>query len=133
MSILFLFPEFVSMIDGKNEFAKLDFEVQKLEEMLKPMLSELEDKKKRRDSLALVFNPHIVISEVNTPSMGHSYLGKVRIPARTIYNGSDKPLFLNFSLGKVDKYLSKSDPKLIDLAREKASDIIQRKIFKLFS
>jgi len=121
------------MIDGKNEFDKLDFEVQKLEEMLKPMLSELAVKKKRRDLLALVFNPHIIISEVNTPSMGHSYLGKVRIPARTIYNGSEKPLFLNFSLGKVDKYVSKSDPKLIDLAREKASDIIRRKIFKLFS
>jgi hypothetical protein len=121
------------MIDGKNEFDKLDFEVQKLEEMLKPMLSELEVKKKRRDLLALVFNPHIIISEVNTPSMGHSYLGKVRIPARTIYNGSEKPLFLNFSLGKVEKYNGKSDPALLNLAREKANDIIKRKIFKLFS
>jgi hypothetical protein len=117
----------------KNEFATLDFEVKKLEEMLKPFLSELETKRKQRDLMALVFNPHIVISEVNTPSMGHSYLGKVRIPARTIYNGSEKPLFLNFSLGKVENYVSKSDPKLIDLAREKASDIIRRKIFKLFS
>jgi hypothetical protein len=133
MSFLFLFPEFASMSDGKNEFAKLDFEVQKLEEMLKPMLSELEVKRKRRDLLALVFNPHIIISEVNTPSMGHSYLGKVRIPARTIYNGSEKPLFLNFSLGKVDKYNGKSDPALLDVAREKANDIIKRKIFKLFS
>ena len=133
MSILFLFPEFVSMIDGKNEFDKLDFEVQKLEEMLKPMLSELDVKKKRRDLLALVFNPHIIISEVNTPSMGHSYLGKVRIPARTIYNSTEKPMFLNFSLGKVEKYNGKSDPALLNFAREKANDIIKRKIFKLFS
>jgi hypothetical protein len=132
MSILLFFPEFSSMIDGKNEFSKLDFEVQKLEEMLKPMLSELEAKKKRRDLLAVVFNPHIVISVVNTPSMGHSYLGKVRIPAHTIYNGRDKPIFLNFSLGKVENYSSKSDPKLLNLAQEKANDIIQRKIFKLF-
>jgi hypothetical protein len=133
MSILFLFPEFASVIDGKNEFAKLDFEVRKLEEMLKPMLSELDVKKKRRDLLALVFNPHIIISEVNTPSMGHSYLGKVRIPAHTIYNASEKPLFLNFSLGKVEKYNGKSDPALLNFAREKANDIIKRKIFKLFS
>ena len=133
MSLLLIHPSLINLESEKNEFATLDFEVKKLEEMLKPFLSELETKRKQRDLLALVFNPHIVISEVNTPSMGHSYLGKVRIPARTIYNGSEKPLFLNFSLGKVDNYVSKSDPKLIDLAREKASDIIRRKIFKLFS
>lgn len=133
MSLLLLFPEFASLMEGKNEFAKLDFEVRKLEEMLKPMLSELEDKKKRRDSLALVFNPHIVISEVNTLSMGHSYLGKVRIPAHTIYNNGVKPLFLNFSLGKVEKYTGKSDPVLLNLAKQKADDVIKRKIFKLFS
>ena len=133
MSLLLIHPSLINLESEKNEFATLDFEVKKLEEMLKPFLSELETKRKQRDLMALVFNPHIVISEVNTPSMGHSYLGKVRIPARTIYNGSEKPLFLNFSLGKVENYVSKSDPKLIDLAREKASDIIRRKIFKLFS
>ena len=131
MSFLWLHPEFTSVIDGKNEYEKLDFEVKKLNEMLMPLLSELEMKKKRRDTLALVFNPHIVISEVNTPSMGHSYLGKVRIPSRTIYNNGDKPIFLNFSLGKVLNYTGKDDPSLIELSKKKAQDVIKRKIFKL--
>jgi hypothetical protein len=133
MSFLFWFPEFSSVDDGKNEFDRLDFEVHKLDDMLKPLLKELELKKKHRDLLAIVFKPHIVISEVNTPSMGHSYLGKVRIPAHSIYNKSEKPLFLNFSLGKVEKYTGKSDPVLLNLAKVKAEDVIKRKIFKLFS
>lgn len=131
MSFLLMVPEFYSVIDGKNEYEKLDFEVKKLEEMLQPMLSELEMKKNRRNTLALVFNPNIGISEVNTPSMGHSYLGKVRIPARTIYNTGDKPIFLNFSLGKVQKYKGKNDPALLELSKIKAQDVINRKIFKL--
>ena len=132
MSLLLIHPSLINLESEKNEFATLDFEVKKLEEMLKPFLSELETKRKQRDLLALVFNPHIVISEVNTPSMGHSYLGKVRIPSRTIYNNGVKPLFLNFSLGKVEKYTGKNDPILVDLAKQKAEDVIKRKIFKLF-
>jgi hypothetical protein len=64
--------------------------------------------------------------------MGHSYLGKIRIPANSIYNTQDKPKFLNFSLGKVSIYKGKDDPKLSLLAKEKAKDVIRRKIFKLF-
>ena len=120
------------LVSGENEFNKLDFEVSKLEEMLEPLIKDLEEKKKRRDELATVFNPHIIISEVNTPSMGHSYLGKIRIPANSVYNTQDKPKFLNFSLGKVANYSGKDDPKLFLLAKEKAKDVVRRKIFKLF-
>lgn len=123
---------FLSLEAGEKEFQKLDFEVQKLEEMLKPLIEELKQKQRRRDLLALVFNPHIVISEVNNTSMGHVYLGKVRIPANTIYNSDSKPKFLNFSLGKVSNFNGKHDPKLVFLAKEKARDIIQRKIFNFF-
>jgi hypothetical protein len=122
-------PEFVSPTLGVEEYESLNFQVQKLEEMLKPILKELETKRKRRDQLALVFNPHIVISEVNTPTMGHSYMGKIRIPANTIYNISDKPKFLNFSLGKFNNYTGKDDPKLLQLAKKKAQDVVFRKIF----
>lgn len=132
MSMLNLSPELLNIVTGQLEFQKLEFEVKKLEEMLNPMLSELEIKKKRRDTLAIVFNPNIVISEVNTPSMGHSYLGKVRIPAHSEYNNGDKPKFLNFSLGKVVKYTGKDDPELIKLSKEKAADVIKRKIFNIF-
>jgi len=132
MSLLFGFESFLPNETGEKEFAKLDFEVSKLEEMLRPLVLELEQKKSKRDTLALVFNPHIIISEVNTPSMGHSYLGKIRIPANSIYNTQDKPKFLKFSLGKVSIYTGKDDPKLSLLAKEKAKDVIRRKIFKLF-
>jgi len=132
MSVLFGFESFLPNEIGEKEFAKLDFEVSKLEEMLRPLILELEQKKSKRDMLALVFNPHIIISEVNTPSMGHSYLGKIRIPANSIYNKQDKPKFLNFSLGKVLIYTGKDDPKLLLLAEEKAKDVVRRKIFKLF-
>ena len=132
MSLLFGFESFLPNEIGEKEFAKLDFEVNKLEEMLRPLVLELEQKKSKRDTLALVFDPHIIISEVNTPSMGHSYLGKIRIPANSIYNTQDKPKFLNFSLGKVSIYKGKDDPKLSLLAKEKAKDVVRRKIFKLF-
>jgi hypothetical protein len=132
MSFIVGLESFLPNEIGEKEFAKLDFEVNKLEEMLRPLVLELEQKKSKRDILAIVFNPHIIISEVNTPSMGHSYLGKIRIPANSIYNTEDKPKFLNFSLGKVSIYTGKDDPKLLLLAREKAKDVVRRKIFKLF-
>lgn len=132
MSFLFGMDTFLSPEAGEKEFQTLDFEVKKLEEMLKPLLDELKRKQARRDLLALVFNPHIVISEVNNTSMGHVYLGKVRIPPNTIYNSDSKPKFLNCYLGKFSQFNGKQDPALILLAKEKAKSIIQRKIFKLF-
>jgi hypothetical protein len=129
MMLNLLFPEYQSPTLGMEEFESLNFQVEKLEEMLKPLLQELETKRKRRDQLALVFNPHIVVSEVNTPTMGHSYIGKIRIPANTLYNTMDKPKFLNFSLGKVINYTGKDDPKLANLAKKKALDVVFRKIF----
>ena len=122
-------PEFLSPILGVEEYESLHFQVEKLEGLLNPLLKELEVKRKRRDQLALVFNPHIVVSEVNTPTMGHSYIGKIRIPANTLYNTMDKPKFLNFSLGKVVNYTGKDDPKLTNLAKKKARDVVFRKIF----
>ena len=124
-----LFSEYQSPTLGVEEFESLNFQVEKWDEMLKPILQELETKRKRRDELALVFNPHIVVSEVNTPTMGHSYIGKIRIPANTLYNTMDKPKFLNFSLGKVINYTGKDDPKLANLAKKKARDVVFRKIF----
>lgn len=132
MSTLII-PEFVSPTLGVEEYESLNFQVQKMEEMLEPILKELEAKRKRRDELALVFNPHIVVSEVDTPTMGHSYIGKIRIPAKTIYNTMDKPKFLNFSLGKVINYTGKDDPKLANLAKKKARDVVFRKIFNFSS
>ncbi len=124
-----LIPEFVSPTWGVEEYESLNFQVEKTEEMLEPILKALEAKRKRRDELALVFNPHIVISEVNTPTMGHSYIGKIRIPANTLYNRMNKPKFLNFSLGKVVNYTGKDDSKLFQLAQKKARDVVFRKIF----
>ena len=129
MMLHLLFPECQSPTLGVEEYESLNFQVEKLEEILKPLLQELETKRKRRDELALVFNPHIVVSEVNTPTMGHSYIGKIRIPANTLYNTMDKPKFLNFSLGKVINYTGKDDPKLANLAKKKARDVVFRKIF----
>jgi hypothetical protein len=124
-----ILPEHQSPTLGVEEYESLNFQVEKWDEMLKPILQELETKRKRRDELALVFNPHIVVSEVNTPTMGHSYIGKIRIPANTLYNTMDKPKFLNFSLGKVINYTGKDDPKLANLAKKKARDVVFRKIF----
>ncbi len=124
-----LIPEFVSPTWGVEEYESLNFQVEKTEEMLEPILKALEAKRKRRDELALVFKPHIVLSDVNTPTMGHSYIGKIRIPANTLYNRMNKPKFLNFSLGKVVNYTGKDDPKLFQLAQKKARDVVFRKIF----
>jgi hypothetical protein len=124
-----ILPKHQSPTLGVEEYESLNFQVEKWDEMLKPILQELETKRKRRDELALVFNPHIVVSEVNTPTMGHSYIGKIRIPANTLYNTMDKPKFLNFSLGKVINYTGKDDPKLANLAKKKARDVVFRKIF----
>jgi hypothetical protein len=129
MMMNLLFPEFQSPELGFEEYESLNFQVEKMDDMLQPILKELETKRKRRDQLALVFNPHIVISEIDTPTMGHSYIGKIRIPANTIYNTMDKPKFLNFSLGKVTNYSGKDDPKLMTLAKKKAKDVVFRKIF----
>lgn len=79
--------------------------------------------------LSLLFDPHIVISEVNTKSLGHSYMGKIRVPATSIFNPKvGKVNYLNFYLGKVNDFNGKSDERLLEKAKLKAEDLIRRRM-----
>ena len=95
---------------------------------LKDRLDEIEEDYKK---LRFIWNPHIVISYVDTPSQGKTYLGKIRIPA--YYSKSGKPEFINFtSTNKAEFYSGKDDFKLRqDLERKGREAFIRRGVDRL--
>lgn len=109
-----------------DRFLKLDKERQLITRQiskLKDRLGEIEEDYKK---LSFIWNPHIVISYVDTPSMGKRYLGKIRIPAH--YSKSGKAEFINFvSTNKSDFYDGKDDFKLRQDMERKGRDVFIRK------
>lgn len=106
--------------DHQNQIANITKEIN-------PKIVKLDRLNWELKQLSVLFDPHIVISEVNTKSLGHSYMGKIRVPATSIFNPKvGKVNYLNFYLGKVNNYNGKSDERLLEKAKLKADDLIRR-------
>lgn len=73
-----------------------------------------------------VFEPHITINEVNTPSMGHRYIGKFRVYLES------KTTLVTISIGKFQDFKGKDDPNLLKIAQEKAVALVKSKFSDWF-
>lgn len=92
---------------------------------LKEKISKIEPRFKLLDS---IYNPKITIIEVNNKSMGHRYTGKFRIISEF---AEKKELVI--SMGKVENFKGKDDPKLLELAKQKALEKIKQKFSYIFT
>ena len=125
------FKHLISEDFSHDRFLKLDKERQLIIRQmstLKNRLDEIEEDYKR---LSFIWNPHIVISYVDSPSMGKRYVGKIRIPA--YYSKSGNVEFINFaSTNHADFYKGKDDFKLRqDLERKGRDAFIRRGVDRL--
>ena len=106
---------------SKKEYEKLLIEITKLK-------AEISEKEPRFKLLDSVFNPKITIIEVNNKSMGHRYTGKFRM----ISEFGEKKEFV-ISMGKVENFNGKDDPKLLELAKQRALEKIKKKLPHIFT
>ena len=105
----------------KKEYEKLLVEMAKLS----GKLSETESRFKLLDS---IYNPKITIIEVNNKSMGNRYTGKFRI----ISEFGEKKEFV-ISIGRVENFTGKNDPKLLELAKQKGLIKIKKDLPYIFT
>jgi hypothetical protein len=116
-----------SYFQWQSLYLDLQDQIANLTKEINPKIVKLDRLNGELKQLSVLFDPHIVISEVNTKSLGHSYMGKIRVPATSIFNPkAGKVNYLNFYLGKVNNYNGKSDQRLLDKAKLKAEDLIKR-------
>ena len=110
-------------------YLDLQDQIANLTKEINPKIVKLDRLNGELKQLSVLFDPHIVISEVNTKSLGHSYMGKIRVPATSIFNPKvGKVNYLNFYLGKVNNFNGKSDERLLEKAKLKAEDLIRRRM-----
>jgi hypothetical protein len=93
-------------------------------EFLKTKISELQLELSQSElvfnMLDSIYNPKVSIQEVKNPVMGHRFIGKVRVLEP---NGKGK--IHGFSIARADKFKGIDDPKLIELAKNRAMERIK--------
>jgi hypothetical protein len=94
------------------------FNLEREKERIETELKELEGKLK---ILKGAFEPHITITEVNTASMGHRFIGKFRVYFES------KPRLMTISIGKFSDFGGIDDSRLVDIANEKAKTAVRDK------
>lgn len=109
------------------EFVELKARREALQEQVNALLTQLQNSDYRFEFLKALFEPHINIIEVNNESMGHRYIGRFSVP---YMNG--KPQRFTVSISPIEGFESKNDPKLKELARKKALELLKRKHPELF-
>lgn len=92
---------------------------------LKSKLALIESRFELLDS---IYNPKVTIIEVNNKSMGHRYTGKFRIVSEY---GEKKEITI--SIGKVEDFEGNDDPKLLEIAKQKALKRIRKKFPYIFT
>lgn len=112
------------LIISKEEYISLKAERDELKRQIRHLEGSLKSTESRFRFLSAIYDPTIHITEVNNKSMGHRYIGRFTVPG---LNPSEKSVRLTVSIGKVSDFMSIEDPKLIQLARQKAVELIERR------
>jgi hypothetical protein len=73
-------------------------------------------------TLEEIYNPHINIVEVNNKTMGHRFIGRY-----VIENLVGERNRFTVSIGKVEDFKGKDDPRIMEIAREKVVEQLQKK------
>lgn len=135
-----LFNRFVS----EQEFIQLKTKRELLTEQIQSLIEELNSTNKRFDFLSSIYDPKFTIITAKRPD-GVKYIArfKVEVPKDEFYGFSQsiksddlkKGGVKNFSitLGDVDEFKGKDDPKLMKIARERSFPLIKSKIPEIFS
>lgn len=111
---------------NRNAYGRMMLDKYNLErekERIEQELKEIEFKLKIAKG---AFDPHITITEVNTPSMGHRYIGKFRV----YFEG--KPRLMTISIGKYSDFKGIHDKELRRKAKEKAKAAVKVKFPEWF-
>lgn len=117
--------DLVSEDFSHNRFLKLDKERQVISRKISELQDKLTDIEKEYKRLKFIWNPHITITLVDTPSMGKRYLGKIRIPS--YYSKSGKTELITFASSNfADFYNGKDDFKLRQDMERKGRDTFIR-------
>lgn len=118
-----ILPDGSGEMYSKGYYEKLKQRKQEIEKELTQLNNELFHLNSLFKVLDGVYDPHITIVEVDNKSMGHRYIGKFRCyletPAKacTINLGMVKVLEQQFT-----NFQGKADPRLLVLAKEKATE-----------
>ena len=112
---------------SKDEYIALKAKREELSSQIESLLTSLKSSESRFDLLDAIYNPKINIVEVNNKSMGHRYIGRFRIP-----DIEGKRQRFTVSVANADDFSNKNDPRLLELAKEKAIEMLKRKYSYLF-
>ncbi len=113
---------------SKDEYIALKAKREELRNQIESLITSLRLTESRFELLDAIYNPKINIVEVNNKSMGHRYIGRF-----SISDIEGKRQRFTVSVANADDYPDKDDPKLLELAKEKALDMLKRKFSDLFA
>ena len=112
MSFFFDFPLYLNILQERKKA---------LEIQLSNITSELQTIDEQLDFLESYFNPKVSISVSKYPNGSERYIGRFK----AIYpDGTSKQVAIN--LGPIERFEGRMDPKLIELAKQKAAERYSR-------
>jgi hypothetical protein len=112
MSFFFDFPLYLNILQERKKT---------LEIQLSKTTSELQTIDEQLDFLESYFNPKVSISVSTYPNGSERYIGRFK----AIYpDGNSKQVAIN--LGPIERFEGRMDPKLIELAKQKAAERYSR-------
>ncbi|MFN4915057.1 MAG: hypothetical protein ACK5FT_07040, partial [Sphingomonadales bacterium] len=98
-----------------------------LKEMYEEAMKEYEQTNEEVEYHTLWHNPKVTISQVNNENVGHKWVGRVKIPVSILANPErySKRPYIFFNIAYADEFKDKDDPKLLELAADRAKHIIK--------
>jgi hypothetical protein len=112
---------------SKDEYIALKAKREELRGQIESMMASLRFSETRFELLEAIYDPRINIVEVHNKSMGHRYIGRFSIP-----DIEGKRHRFTVSIANADDFPDKNDSKLLELAKEKAIELLKRKYSHLF-
>lgn len=112
MSFFFGFPLYLKFLQERKKA---------LEIQLNEATNELKSIDAQLDILESYFYPKVSISVSKYPNGSERYIGRFKA---TFPDGTSKQVAIN--LGPIERFEGKADPKLIELAKEKAAERYSR-------
>ena|SRR6056300_417889 len=113
---------------SEEEYISLKAQREEIKSQIDMLTTKLWDTESRFELLESIFDPKIRIMEVNNQSMGHRYIGRLRLNKYV----KEKPIWMTVSLPNASEYKGKDDPELMKFAKEKAREKIKRLYPELF-
>ncbi len=119
MSFFFDFPLYLNILQEHKK--TLEMQLSNITSELSNITSELQNIDEQLDILESYFNPKVSISVSKYPNGSERYIGRFK----AIYpDGTSKQVAIN--LGPIERFEGKTDPKLIELAKQKAAERYSR-------